>query len=168
MRTGKRKLATSARRVVQPGCVWFVVRTQFATTCPSTNVSCAWRTWKGPCGPSTRWNSTKGGHSGAPRGRWASQSSGTSLDFAPLRVVHLCTFVCFVVFYYLFFSLFTYIFIPLFISIHIFINNILACVVRVKVCLAGSVTAWSRLELLTAAGNSDDEGTTQVDKVWVW
>lgn len=81
--------------------------------------------------------------------------------------VPLCVLWFFIISFSPFLHTYIYIFIPLFISLHIFINNILACVVRVKVCLAGSVTAWSRLELLTAAGNSDDKGTTQVDKVWV-
>lgn len=47
------------------GAVWFVVRTLYGTTCLSTNVSCAWKTLKGPYGLWTRWSSTSEGRSAA-------------------------------------------------------------------------------------------------------
>lgn len=83
------------------GGIWSVVRTQCGTTCLYTNVSCAWRTLKGPCGQWTRWNSTREGRSGVRRARWPSQSSGTSTRPAILRFfpfVH-CVFCDFYIFF---------------------------------------------------------------------
>lgn len=72
--------------------IWrcFVVRTLCATTCLFTNVSCAWRTLRGPYGPWTRWSSTRGGPSGALRARWLNQSSGTSSRPA-IKTFSICT-----------------------------------------------------------------------------
>lgn len=90
--------------------IWrcFVVRTQCATTSLCTNVSCAWRTLRGPYGPWTRWSSTRGGLNGALRARWHNQSSGTSSRPA-IKTFSICT-LCVLWFFTSFSNLFLYLF----------------------------------------------------------
>lgn len=92
--------------------IWrcFVVRTLCATTSLFTNVSCAWRTLRGPCGLWTRWSSTRGGLSGALRARWLNQSSGTSSRPAikTFPFVH-CVFCDFLYLFLISFYIFLYI-----------------------------------------------------------
>lgn len=117
------------------GGVWFVVRTQCGTTCLFTNVSCVWRTLKGPYGQWTRWSSTRGDRRGAHRVLWPNQSSGTSTLAPHLNLFFIFVYCVFCDFYNLFLISF-YIFLYIFIYIYYISLLITLC------GLCGGKRAW--------------------------